>query len=115
MGNGVLQSRKILKKFKPDLIIGTGGYVCFPVIFSGSKLGIPCYIHEQNAFPGLANRKLEKYVRKIYLGFKEGVMGVTEVMAAQTAWQQAQSQKIDAQIDVKLSQVGLQKALGTLY
>lgn len=42
-------------------------------------------------------------------------MGVTEVMAAQTAWQQAQSQKIDAQIDVKLSQVGLQKALGTLY
>ena len=72
VGNGVLQSRKILKKFKPDLIIGTGGYVCFPVIFSGSKLGIPCYIHEQNAFPGLANRKLEKYVRKIYLGFKEG-------------------------------------------
>ena len=69
---GIEQSRRILKKFKPDLVIGTGGYVCFPVIFSGHRLGIPCYIHEQNAFPGLANRKLEKYVRKIFLGFKEG-------------------------------------------
>lgn len=72
VGKGVLQSRRILKRFKPDLIIGTGGYVCFPVIFAGHKLGIPCYIHEQNAFPGLANRRLEKYVRKIFLGFEEG-------------------------------------------
>ena len=48
------------------------------------------------------------------LGFKEGVMDVTDVMAAQTAWQQAQSQKIDAEIDVKLTQVGLNKALGIL-
>ena len=72
VSRGIVQSRKIIKKFKPDLIIGTGGYVCFPVIFSGSRLGIPCYIHEQNAFPGLANRKLEKYVRKIFLGFREG-------------------------------------------
>ena len=72
VGNGIIQSRRILKRFKPDLIIGTGGYVCFPVIFAGHRLGIPCYIHEQNAFPGLANRRLERYVRKIYLGFKEG-------------------------------------------
>lgn len=48
------------------------------------------------------------------LGFKEGVMQSTDVMEAQTAWLQAQSQKIDAQIDVKLSQVNLEKALGTL-
>ena len=72
VGRGILQSRRILKEFKPDLIVGTGGFVCFPVIFSGHSLGIPCYIHEQNAFPGLANRRLEKYVRKIFLGFKEG-------------------------------------------
>ena len=48
------------------------------------------------------------------LGFKEGVMEVTDVMAAQTAWQQAQSQKIDAEIDMKMTQVGLNKALGIL-
>ena len=72
VGRGISQARKVLKKFKPDVIIGTGGFVCFPVIFSGSRLGIPCFIHEQNAFPGLANRKLEKYVDKIFLGFEEG-------------------------------------------
>ncbi len=70
--NGIRQARKFLKEFKPDLIIGTGGFVCFPVIFAGNRLGIKCYVHEQNAFPGLSNRKLEKYVRKIFLGFREG-------------------------------------------
>ncbi len=72
VGRGIIQARNVLKKFKPDVIIGTGGFVCFPVIFSGHRLGIPCFIHEQNAFPGLANRQLEKYVRKIFLGFEEG-------------------------------------------
>ena len=72
VGRGILQSRTILKEFKPDAIIGTGGYVCFPVIFAGHRLGIPCYIHEQNAFPGLANRRVEGYVRKVFLGFEEG-------------------------------------------
>ena len=69
---GIKQAKKILKEFKPDVVIGTGGYVCFPVIFAAHRRGIPCYIHEQNAFPGLANRSLEKYVNKIFLGFEEG-------------------------------------------
>lgn len=56
----------------------------------------------------------EENLRCAKLGFQEGVMQITEVMAAQTAWQQAHAQKIDAEIDVKLSQVNLQKALGIL-
>ncbi len=56
----------------------------------------------------------DENLRCANLGFKEGVMEVTDVMAAQTAWQKAQSQKIDAEIDVKLTQVGLNKALGIL-
>ncbi len=59
-------------------------------------------------------KSAEENLRCANLGFKEGVMEVTDVMAAQTAWQQAQSQKIDAEIDVKLTQVGLNKALGIL-
>ena len=71
-----------------------------------------------------ANKKLEmakasteradENLRTANLGFREGVISSTTVMEAQTAWLQAQSQKIDAEIDVKLSQVSLQKALGTL-
>ncbi len=56
----------------------------------------------------------EENLRCANVGFKEGVMQTTEVMAAQTAWMQALSQKIDAEIDVKLSQVNLKKALGVL-
>ena len=58
--------------------------------------------------------KAEENLRTANLGFREGVISSTTVMEAQTAWLQAQSQKIDAEIDVKLSQVNLQKALGTL-
>ena len=56
----------------------------------------------------------EENLRCANVGFKEGVIPTTDVMAAQTAWLQAQSQKIDAEIDVKLSQVNLKKALGVL-
>lgn len=59
--------------------------------------------------------RAEENLRCANLGFREGVMQSTDVMEAQTAWLQAQSQKIDAEIDVKLSQVNLQKALGTLH
>ena len=58
--------------------------------------------------------KADENLRTANLGFREGVISATTVMEAQTAWLQAQSQKIDAEIDVKLSQVNLQKALGTL-
>ena len=58
--------------------------------------------------------RAEENLRTANLGFREGVISSTTVIEAQTAWLQAQSQKIDAEIDVKLSQVELQKALGTL-
>ena len=61
-----------------------------------------------------STRKSDENLRTANLGFSEGVISSTTVMEAQTAWLQAQSQKIDAEIDVKLSQVNLQKALGTL-
>ena len=59
-------------------------------------------------------KKAEENLRCANVGFREGVMESTDVMEAQTAWLQAQSQRIDAEIDVKLSHVALRKALGTL-
>jgi outer membrane protein TolC len=74
-------------------------------------------VDEANRRLTMANANIaraEENLRTANLGFKEGVITPTTVMEAQTAWLQAQSQKIDAEIDVKLSQVDLQKALGTL-
>lgn len=59
-------------------------------------------------------KSAEENLRCAQVGFREGVMESTDVLTAQTAWQQAQSQKIDAEVDMRLSQVNLQKALGLL-
>ena len=55
MGIGILQARKLLKKIKPDVIVGFGGYPSFPGVFAGQHLGIPTILHEQNAVLGKAN------------------------------------------------------------
>lgn len=75
-------------------------------------------VNEANKTLQLAKASVERAnenLRTANLGFQEGVISSTTVMEAQTAWLQAASQKIDAEINVKLSEVNLQKALGTLY
>lgn len=69
--NGVRNSKKILKEFKADVVIGTGGYVCGPVVYAAAKLGIPTIIHEQNSIPGLTNKFLSRYVDRIGICFEE--------------------------------------------
>lgn len=68
---GIHQALRIMKKFKPDVVIGTGGFVCVPVMYAGHKYGARCYLHEQNAYPGVANKTLEKFATKVFLGFPE--------------------------------------------
>lgn len=68
---GVQDSKAILKKFKPDIVIGTGGYVCGPVVYAAAKLGIPTIIHEQNSVPGLTNKFLSRYVDRVAICFEE--------------------------------------------
>lgn len=60
-------AKKIMKEFKPDICIGTGGYVSGPVIRAALKLKIPAIIHEQNAFPGVTTKMLSKNVQKVML------------------------------------------------
>ena len=60
-------AKKIIKEFKPDICIGTGGYVSGPVVREAAKLGIPCIIHEQNAYPGVTNKMLAGRVKKVML------------------------------------------------
>ena len=58
----------LLNKFKPDLVIGTGGYVCGPIVMLAALRGIPTCVQEQNALPGVTNRILSHFVQKIFLG-----------------------------------------------
>ena len=65
------EARGILKEFQPDAVIGTGGYVCFPVLAAAAKLRIPTLVHESNALPGLTTRMLADRVDAILVGFEE--------------------------------------------
>lgn len=65
------QASRLLKRIKPDVVIGTGGYVCGPVLYMAAKKGIPTLIHESNAFPGVTNRLLERYVNYVAISFKD--------------------------------------------
>ncbi|MBQ6272938.1 MAG: undecaprenyldiphospho-muramoylpentapeptide beta-N-acetylglucosaminyltransferase [Oscillospiraceae bacterium] len=64
-------SRRILKDFRPDAVIGTGGYVCYPVLSAAARLRIPTLVHESNALPGLTTRMLADKVDAILVGFEE--------------------------------------------
>lgn len=62
-----VKSKKILKEFNPDVVVGFGGYVTGPVLNTAVKMGIKTAIHEQNAFPGVANKALAKKVDRVML------------------------------------------------
>ena len=65
------QAAAILKEFKPDLVVGTGGYASFPAVSEAARRGIPCAIHESNAYPGLTTRALADKVDLVMVGFPE--------------------------------------------
>lgn len=62
---------KIMKEFKPDVVIGVGGYVTFPVLLAANKLNIKTFIHEQNSIPGKSNKMLAKKVDLIGVSFED--------------------------------------------
>ena len=65
------EAKKIIKEFKPDILIGTGGYICVPTVIAAKKMNIPVILHESNAFPGIAVKLFKKKADKILVGFKE--------------------------------------------
>ena len=65
------QAKAILDEFKPDLVVGTGGYASFPVVKQAAKRGIPTAVHESNAVPGLTTKALSKVVDCVMVGFEE--------------------------------------------
>lgn len=69
----LIQSFVIMINFNPDIVIGTGGYVSGPVLFTAALLRKKTYIHEQNSFPGMTNRILAKYVDMVFISYKESI------------------------------------------
>ncbi len=73
-----IKAKKLLREFDPDVVIGTGGYLSWPLLHAAAELGIPTAVHESNAIPGKAVKMLEKEVDRIYLNFAETAEFFTE-------------------------------------
>lgn len=71
---GVAKAMRIVKRFRPDVAIGTGGYVCGPILLAASLLHVPSLIQEQNVMPGITNKLLSRFVSKVAVGVPEAVM-----------------------------------------
>lgn len=71
IADALVKCKKVLKDFKPDVIVGTGGYASFPALFLGSRMGIPTCVHEANAVPGLTTRLVADRVDKVLVCFEE--------------------------------------------
>ncbi|MEA4833410.1 UDP-N-acetylglucosamine--N-acetylmuramyl-(pentapeptide) pyrophosphoryl-undecaprenol N-acetylglucosamine transferase [bioreactor metagenome] len=67
----VYKAEKIIREFRPDAVVGTGGYVCWPVLRAAAKMRIPTFVHEQNAVVGMTVKMLSKYVDRILVAFEE--------------------------------------------
>ena len=65
--------KKIIREFKPDVIVGTGGYASFPALYAGSLMGIPTCVHEANAVPGLTTKLAASRADKMLVTFEESV------------------------------------------
>ena len=67
--HSIWKAKKIVREFKPDLAIGTGGYASAPLLYAAAKKGVPAVIQEQNSYPGITNKILAKYVQKICVAY----------------------------------------------
>lgn len=68
----VAASKRIIRDFKPDAVVGTGGYVCGPALYAAARLKIPTLVHESNAFPGITTKILSRYVDEVAIGIDDG-------------------------------------------
>ena len=65
-----IKSQVIINKFKPHLVVGTGGFASGPLLYVASRKGIPSVIQEQNSYPGITNKILGRYVHKICVAYE---------------------------------------------
>lgn len=71
MGSSLVKAGTLIRQFRPDVIVGTGGYASFPALKIGARMGIPTAVHESNAVPGLTTRMVADDVDKIMVSFED--------------------------------------------
>lgn len=111
---GLGEARKIVKEFKPDIVIGTGGFICGPTILAAKKYKIPTLLHESNAFPGVATKLLSKKVDTVLVGFNDAIKRLPKAKNIVVTGTPTKIQKINLTEEQKeklIKELGLKKDL----
>lgn len=108
------EAKKIIQEFKPDVMIGTGGYICVPVGMAAKKAKVPIVLHESNAFPGIAIKILSKKAETILLGFEDAkprIPNAKKIVVTGTPTKVKPLALSDSQKVQLIQQLGLQESL----
>jgi len=111
---GIYDARHILSEVKPDLVIGTGGYVCAPVVFMAALKNIPTCIQEQNAFPGVTNKILSRYVKKVFLGYQEAARYLPAKTAVEYIGNPVREEILAKKKEIAIAELGLDPGKKTI-
>lgn len=119
--SGTREARRIIQEFAPNAVIGTGGYVCYPVLKAAHSLGIPTLVHESNAVPGLTTKLLSHSVDCVMLGFEhakenyaKGVNTVFTGTPVRRGFAAVSSESARAQLGIQAGQPLLLSVWGSL-
>ena len=106
--NSIFKSYQIIKEFKPDVVVGTGGYVCGPVLLAAALMKVPTLIQEQNVIPGITNKILGKFVDAVAVGYQEAKQYFSAKKVFFTG-NPIRDEIMTAQKDVALKELGLKE------
>lgn len=106
-GKGVRRAKRLLRDFRPDAVIGTGGYVSGPVVYAAAKLRIPVVLHEQNVIPGLTNKFLSRYANIVAVSFPESKNNFPRAKSVQYTGNPRASQVVSADAARGLESLGM--------
>ncbi len=114
---GFKEAKRIVKEFNPDIVIGTGGFICGPVLTAAKKYKIPTMVHESNAFPGVAVKLLSKKVDTVLLGFEDAKKRLPNAKNMVVTGTPTKIKKVELSQEQKeklLSELNLKKGLPTV-
>lgn len=112
--NSVRHAKKIIKEFKPDVVLGTGGYVSGAVLYAAAKHHVPTVIHEQNSVVGVTNKFLSRYVDQIAIAFEAARNQFPEDKVTMVGNPRAQQVAAQEDSDFSWTSYGLRDDLPTL-
>lgn len=113
--SSILKSRKLVRKFKPDVAIGTGGFASGPLLWVAANKGIPALIQEQNSYPGITNKLLASKVKRICVAYDnmERFFPAEKIVLSGNPLRRGLEQVLPAQADIK-TELGLKSEWPTL-